>query len=434
MRTSVPTLFVLFLLATLAAAAQGPARNTPPQTGKLVAIEATGSRRYTEAQIAEASGLHIGDSVDREAIQAGANRLAQLGLLSKVNYRYSSAGEDIRLQFQVEDAPTLPVSFDNFPWFTDEELTEALKQSVNLFDGTAPEQGSILDVMTDRLQKLLAARSIHASVERTPLALPAGGGMMQQFKVVGASLNIAAVQFSVALATESRRVQDRLSDLVGKPYSRFAVEVFTNEQVRPVYLECGHLRVRFGRPQARFTGDPNRPLPESVLVIVPIEAGPIFRWGGVEWRGNVAFPQPELDALVPLNTGEIADGVKIAGAWLRVQDEYARRGYLDAEIKPEAVFDDAAQHVSYRVSVTEGVQYRVGELVITGLSPAAERKLLEAWHLSPGQIFDRIYFDEFIASGIKKVFAASVVHFDEVGHWLRRNPAKRTVDVLLDFK
>jgi len=435
-------LLCLFVwLAALAGHCQAVDASTPqapkedaPLDAKLISVAVSGTKRYRPEDVVAATGLHVGDTVTPEDIQAAADRLIQLGPFLSARYRFTSSGDDLRLEFQVADAPTVPVSFDNLPWFTDAEFTEALKQSVVLFDGTAPEQGSILDAMTETLQKLLPTRGIHGTVERTLMAQPDGDAMMQQFKVVGASLTIEAVQWGDALAAESKRVRERLSDLVGKPYSRFAVEVFAREQVWPAYLESGHLRVRIGKPGVRLTGDPNRPLPSSVLVIVPIDPGPVYRWGGIEWRGHGAFGPAALNEFVSVKPGEISDGMKIAQSWRRLQDEYGRRGYLDAQVARQPVFDDAAGRVSYRVNISEGSAYRMGELVITGLSPAAEQKLIQAWRIPKGQTFDRVYFDDFLATGIKHAFADTAVHYDEVGHWLRANPETRTVDVLLDFK
>ncbi len=415
----------------------GLAAQVASPRGKIAAIKVSGSRKYTEAQIVAASGLHPGETAGREEIQAAADRLAQLGPFASARFRFSSVGENIQVEFQVEDAPTVPVCFDNFPWFTDAGLSDALKQSVALFDGTAPEQGTILDAMTATLEKLLAERGIRATVERTLMADPARDGMMQQFRVAGPALTISAVRFSDPLAAESKRVQDRLSDLVGKPYSRFAVEVFANEQVRPVYLERGHLRVRVGKPEAQFTGNPDRPLPDNVVVAVPIEPGPTYAWGGAEWHGNQAVETPELNELLGLRAGETADGMKIAAGWLHVQNEYGRRGYLDVKIQPEPRYDDAAKRVSYRVVINEGPAYRMGELVITGLSLAAENKLRGTWRLAPGQVFDRDYFEQFLArleKGGTELFGDLPVHYDQAGHWLRNNPETHTVDVLLDFK
>lgn len=421
-------------LAALAVALLAPPQQNPSATAKLAAIKVTGSHRYRGADIAATSGLHVGDSVTREEIDRAANQLLELGPFTSAYYHFTSSGESLYLEFQVEDAPAVPVSFDNFPWFTDAELTDAIKQAVTLFDGTAPEQGTILEQITQALEKLMVTRDIHAKVERTLVAQPASEQMMQQFRVEGASLRIEAVEFGDALASRSSRVQDRLSDLVGKPYSRFAVELFAHEQVRPLYLERGHLRARIGRPTVRFSGEPNRPLPDRVIVIVPIDPGPAYRWGGVAWNGNQVFTSTALDEFMGLKRDEVANGAKIAGGYLRVRDEYGRRGYLDVKFDPKPSYDDAAQRVSYSVAFTEGVQYRLGELVITGLSLTAEHKLQGAWRLARGQIFDRLYFDEFLATGIKQAFADYVVNYNEVGHWLRTEPSTRTVHVLLDFK
>ncbi len=422
----------LILTATPALRAQ-----TPAQKGRIAEIKFSGSHRYPAEAIAAAIGLHVGDIAGREELQAAADHLAQLGPFTQVNFHFSSRGEALAVEFQVEDAPAVLVSFDNFPWFTDAELTAALKQAVTFFDGTAPEQGAVLDAMAETLVKQLATREVRATVERTLLAQPSGDGMMQQFRVVGPALKIEAVQFGDALAVESRRVQERLSDLVGKPYSRFAVEMFANEQVRPVYLETGHLRMLFGAPMARFTGPPDRRLAETVLVILPIEPGPIYRWGGTEWSGQGVFGPAALNEFVDMKPGEAANGVKIAGAFLRVQEEYGRRGYLDMRLDAQPRFDDAAQRVTYHVTITEGSSYRMGELVLTGLSLAAEGKVREALRLARGEIFDRIFFNQLLTKLEKPspdIFGDMPVHYEQMGHWLRTNPETRVVDVLLDFK
>ena len=56
-----------------------------------------------------------------------------------------------------------------------------------------------------------------------------------------ASFTISSLTFGDALAQNSEKLQDRVSDLVGKSFSRFAIEVFENEQMRPVYLAAARL-------------------------------------------------------------------------------------------------------------------------------------------------------------------------------------------------
>lgn len=435
----------VFFLAFLVFVPAGHATPAAPQAGKVVGVTVSGSARFPSEQIAAICGLKPGDEVTKEDIQAAADRLAQLGPFLNVSYRFRSRGLDVDIEFQVSDAPLLPVSFDNFPWFTDEELAARLRQAVPFFDGTAPEQGTILDAMKQALEEMLKERGVTATVEYSPLGRPLADGMMMQFRAVGASLRVGAVEFSDPLARESPRVRERLIDLVGKAYSRFAVDMFILEQVRPVYLERGHLQVAFGQPQARFTGDPNKPLADQVLVVIPVEPGPAYNWAGAEWSGIVAFGPDALNGILGLGLGELANGNKIQAALDRVRAEYGAHGYLDLQLDTTPVFSEveaAGQRVhtvKYRIALQEGPQYRMGKMVITGLSLAAERKLLAAWQIPAGQVFNLGYFENFVAQiepgkSREPVFGDLPVHYEELGRWLRKNTEGKVVDVLLDFK
>jgi len=78
----------------------------------------------------------------------------------------------------------------------------------------------------------------------------------------------------------------------------------------------------------------------------------------------------------------------------------------------------------------------MASFVLTGLSVTAERKVLETFPVQPNQLFDKSKFETYLSRLQNKpaqIFGDLPVHYDNVGHWLRTNPAKGTVDVLLDF-
>jgi hypothetical protein len=79
----------------------------------------------------------------------------------------------------------------------------------------------------------------------------------------------------------------------------------------------------------------------------------------------------------------------------------------------------------------------MGEMVITGLSVEAEKRLRRYWQIPPGQIFNNGYFEgtaKELAKPSVSIFGELPVHYETFGHWLRPNPEQHTVDVLLDFK
>jgi len=144
-----------------------------------------------------------------------------------------------------------------------------------------------------------------------------------------------------------------------------------------------------------------------------------------------------LNGLLGVKRGDVADGMQIEGAWDRAREEYAHRGYLEAKLDPLPAYDDQEHAVSYSVSIQEGPQYHFGKMILTGISPAAERKLHAAWPIAAGEIFDKAKFEDLLAklqTHQEQVFGELPVHYENVGHWLQTDASKNTVDVLLDFK
>jgi len=132
--------------------------------------------------------------------------------------------------------------------------------------------------------------------------------------------------------------------------------------------------------------------------------------------------------------GQIANGNRIELTWEHVRNAYGKLGYLDVNLTPAPVYDDKAATVSYSVSITEGPQYRMGELVLTGLSLEGERRIRNAWIIARDAVFDSNVYEQFIAGGILQAFVGLPVHYDKIGHFLEKDPKTGRVDVLLDFQ
>jgi outer membrane protein insertion porin family len=414
-----------------------PPAQTSPKSSKIAAIAVTGTQEFPSDQIVAASGLKPGDVVIAEQIQGAADCLSALGIFSAVKYRFSSKGDAISIEFQVQEAPTYPLSFDNFPWFTDEEIAQAIRQEVGLFTGETPDSGTMLDEISIVVENLLAARKVKGDVTHQLVGQAVRDGMMMQFRVDVPGLRVQSLQFGDSLATDSQPLKDRIFDIKGQPYSRFAIEMFENEHIRPIYASKGYLRARIGSPQAKLTTDANDPTKTAVDVLIPVSPGPVYTWNGVSWQGNIAIGTTNLDGAVQVKPGDPVDGMKIEALWQDIEAAYASRGYLDAKLDPQPQFDDAAHRVSYHVAIVEGPQYRMGEMVVTGLSLDAEKRLRQVWLIAPGQVFDNSQFERLakeLARPSVEIFGEMPIHYTQFGHFLRADPDKHTVDVLLDFK
>lgn len=433
---ALPTFALLLLAAFTLGAQQAPPAPAQSGSSPLAAVEVVGSHRYSSEQVVPSTGLHVGTSISRDDLQQAANRLARLGCFASVNYRFASVGPGVKVTFEVSDAPEIPVTFDNIPWINDQELSAALKNSVPLFDGSAPENGTLLDDMGLAIEKILDSRNVRVRVTHTLSTAGASGQKVQLFSAEGAEMIVGAVEFPDVLARTDRNLQDRVIDLLGQPYSRSAVELFDLEQVRPVYLAHGFLQVKFGEPAVKMASSSNAAAAPSnkITVTIPITPGPAYNWNGITWKGNYSVSSENLDELMKLQTGDLADGMKIEAGIEAARTLYAEKGYLDAKINAEPKFDDANKRVAYAVTVDEGPQYHMGNLILTGLSPEGEKRIRNAWKIAPGEVFDKNAYEDFVDLGIKQAFAGSPFRYEKIGRFLQENAKDAKVDVMLDFQ
>src|SRR6516165_5405677 len=65
-----------------------PSAQATPDRVKLQAVHATGSKRFSEVEIARAAGMAVGAEVDPADFQQAAARLLETGEFAAVHYRY----------------------------------------------------------------------------------------------------------------------------------------------------------------------------------------------------------------------------------------------------------------------------------------------------------------------------------------------------------
>src|SRR5271155_5016497 len=412
---------LLTLLLWLPAHAQSPA----PATANLHEIRAEGLKTLPETQIIALAQLEKGTPVGKSDLQAAADRLLQTGLFAKVSYTFQTRADGLTVTFQLEEAPRVPVYFDNIPWFSDSELGDAIRKKAPFFDGTLPEAGAVVDQATDAVKDLLASHQLNVTVEHQLLANPLAEGNVQEFHVEGAAFFIASVEFSDPAVSSSHVVQQQLADVQGKPFSRMTIDLFLSEQLRPFYLKQGFLRVKLGPPEIRLAGNPNQKLPDHLPIFVPVVTGSPYQWKGAEWHGNEMLSEFALNSLLGEKAGATADGEELEAGWDRIREQYGKKGYLDAKIDAKPTYDDAARTIAYAVSIEEGPAYHFGKLVLTGLSMEGEKRLTQAWPIQQGVLFDKSVFEEFISkldTHPTKVFGDLPLHYEGVGHYLRTDP------------
>ncbi len=279
-------LLFAFLMVTPYVGAQQTPTARRMRLGK---IEFTGLQRHSEEEAIAASGLQIGQLVDIPTLDAAAQRLFDSGLFKKLSYRYRTTGDQAVVTFQVEEdiGAAAPVVFDNFVWFSDEELLNAVRQQIPSFGGAAPD--SAIDGITKALQRLLQERKISGRVEYMPSADLSGGHAEHIFSVEGVNIPICSLHFSGATAVQESDLTKNSKPLIAGDYKRSFVLSFAQSNLIPIYRERGHLRANFRAPLAKLESDSTSNCKGGVSVTLPVEEGPAYSWSKAEWTGNTTL-------------------------------------------------------------------------------------------------------------------------------------------------
>jgi outer membrane protein insertion porin family len=369
------------------------AQQAQPTSWKLAKVEAPNVRRFTPEQVLTMSGLQLGQTVNLDAVDAAMGRLSATGYFTSVGYRYNYVGDKLTVTFNLEEAKwNAPVVFDNFVWFSDEELTSAVRQAVPNFDGTAPTSGGTAERITAALEGLLKEKKIDGHVEYQP-AYAQGSDMAHVFSVKDVSIPICAVSFSGAAAVSESDLIKKSKALIKADYSRSYVADFVKDNLVPVYRERGYLKARFSDAQARLEAGECK---NGVHVTLSVTEGAAYSWDKAEWSGNSAFASAMLDDRLSLRAGEVANGLRIDEGFKTIKTDYGKKGYVLVKLSPSPSFDEANHRVAYRVAVDEGAQYHMGSLSFTGLSESNATRLRRAWTLREGAVYNASYLDEYM--------------------------------------
>ena len=424
------TIVIIAVLAGLCVSAAAQ------RTSRLEKIEVLGLKRMTLDQVITLSGLQIGQTIDPNVLDAAADKLLKSGLFRRLSYRVRSSNDQSVVVFQIEEsAVNLPVVFENFVWFSDEEILAAIRRDVPYFNGTAPATGDTTDKIAAALQRLLASRNIAARVEYLPYVSKDSQELV--FTVKGARIPICSLHFPGASAIPESDLVKASREILNTEYSKKDIATFAPIKLIPLYRHLGYLRTEF--QPATVSMENSAACPSGVSVTIPVAEGVVYTWAGSEWNGNEKLTVDDLAGALGMNPGEVADGLKIEKGLKEVRRFYGGRGYLSAQVKESMEFAEGRSAVRYIFNITEGPRFFMGNLIISGISPADAEALKSKWTLGSNSVFDETYVEQFRQTTLRE-FAAGMMQRSRgaararVEIETRPDVQKMTVDVLINFR
>jgi len=424
---------ILLLVITTVAFVSGA------QTERVIArIAFEGLQQIKAEEALATSGLKTDQPFKVEAVDEAAQRLLDSGIFKQVGYRTTSVGNRVTITFHVEEASSgdSPVIFDNFIWFTDEQLKEAVRREVPTFAGRAPNVGKMPETITRVLRQLLADKKIPGTVEYAASQDLAGHVLGHVFSVTGIKMPICTLHFPGAENVSEAKLAETAKELSDADYSNERIRVFSGMKLFALYREVGQMRAKFGAPIAK----PDPRCKNGVDVTIPVVEGLIYSWGPTVWSGATALTTDQLSQALGVKEGTVANGLKFDQGITAIVKAYGRQGYLETRVRPTPEFDDGAKIVTYKIDVSEGQQYHMGSLLFKGLAERDAKALRDSWTLRRGEIFDQGYLAEFFKNDSRSAMQRLAEERQALGKpaprlEMKLSPNKQslTVDVSLEL-
>lgn len=157
------------------------------------------------------------------------------------------------------------------------------------------------------------------------------------------------------------------------------------EALAKFYRNRGYLKVSVGEPRRDFAVDRS-----SVSLTFPVEEGRRYRVGDFTFAGASIYSDKELRKAVVFKKGQLYTQDKMDESRQGLQDLYADKGYLRAEIEPAEKIkegDDGMGLVDFHFDIVESSVVYVDRIYVDGNTYTKEKVIRREVLLKEGDIF-----------------------------------------------
>lgn len=130
------------------------------------------------------------------------------------------------------------------------------------------------------------------------------------------------------------------------------------------------------------------PANSKLIISITAHRGQIYRFGHVEFEGNMLMPPEEIQKKSMAIEGETYSPDKVRQTAQAIKDYYGQKGYIDASVQYETPLRENEPVFDVLYTVNEGEQYKVGMVRIFGNSSTKCNVILRETLLVPGETFD----------------------------------------------
>lgn len=420
--------FVIGVFLSLVSPINVNAQNNPQQ--QLVeAVDIQGNRRLRDEDLLFYIQTRSGDPFDPRQLERDLQSLLSLNFFDKTATRVLTepgARGGVNVIFEVRELPIIrDLQFEGAKSITESDILKAFREN-----RVGVSKESIYDPVKARraiviLKELLSAKGHpNATIDIQEDEVSATSVAITFQIDEGDRVRIAALDFEGNKVFSDKSLRNALK--LVKPSTglltgfmarlkgmdildRQKLEYDLQKNVRDYMRSKGYLQARIGEPQVEGLGRRRTgfflPIPflssvdDTLKVVIPITEGKPYRIGEIKVEGNSIFSAEQIQGIIGLRKGDIANGEQFSKALFEnLKKYYGSQGFIQYDAEPEPEFLDNPQKpdegiVNFTIRIDEGKQFTLRRIEFTGNTFTRDIVLRREMLVSEGDIFNQLYFE-----------------------------------------
>jgi len=328
---------------------------------------------------------------------------------------------------------SLPYSFGNFIWWSDDELRVLLKKRIPGLGDEIATTTAAEGRIRDALKALLKENGIAAEIQSQEPSYSSFGASPDpeapvpsiQFSIMSPQILLDKVQLRVTPVDQATLVTSEAEWGQGKPYTTFG-DWYIRSRIKTKLHQKGYLdtEVQISRSSIRKNDDQY-----LVGLDVDVIAGPQYHVSAISADGGPLLQGKDLSPFFGMRVGDVPTRSPMQELAGKLREFYLHYGYADVEVENLPVLDREHATVAYNVKVVPGLIYHLRSLTVQNLNAQQESKAKELLGMKTGDI----YLEEKIADLYRKIADEPLLQGYRFGYGVKKDKAVSEIDLTLNF-
>ncbi len=183
--------------------------------------------------------------------------------------------------------------------------------------------------------------------------------------------------------------------------------------------------------------------PDRVSILFYIEEGKKVSIKLIMFEGNKVFTEKRLRKVIKTKKKWLFSWLDGSGIYKkeeafddleRIREFYLNNGYIEAQIgEPRVSLSEDRRWITLTIPISEGEQYRIRNINVSGNTIFIAKELLEKLELKPGDIFNRGVFRKDMTV-ISDMYGEKGYVFMDVSPYFSPDPVARLLDIALNIE